>query len=79
MNLTNHHLPGFDVDVDMEKLPNIARERYKAFCSKGDDVCEGKGLSTKAPHLEYQKRIPEAVEFIKGWFERDEMEDGKLI
>lgn len=80
MNIPNSNQPGFDVDVDMEKLPNLERERYKAFCLEEDDICqEGKGLVFKLAHMKYQEIIPEAVEFIKRWFERDEGEEDGLI
>lgn len=37
LNIPNQNRTGFDVDVDLDKLPNIARERYKVF-SIGDGV-----------------------------------------
>lgn len=44
-------------------IPNFPPEKTLIICNEGDDVCEG-SLKTNPPHFEYEKRTPEAAEFV---------------
>ncbi|KAK4191093.1 cutinase-domain-containing protein [Podospora australis] len=48
---------------DNGQIPNFPREKTIIICNVGDLVCSGT-LTILAPHLDYSRRAPEAVNFI---------------
>ncbi|KAF9878450.1 ankyrin repeat protein [Colletotrichum karsti] len=50
---------------DKQQIPNFPKDKVKIICNDGDDVCKGT-LEVEPAHLDYVKRVPEAVEFLIG-------------
>ncbi|KAK3991457.1 cutinase-domain-containing protein [Cladorrhinum sp. PSN332] len=50
-------------EQDNGQIPNFPREKTIIICNRGDAVCSG-SLTILAPHLDYRRRAPEAVDFI---------------
>ncbi|KAF6839175.1 cutinase [Colletotrichum plurivorum] len=50
---------------DKAQIPNFPKDKLKIICNDGDKVCTGT-LEITPAHLDYQKRVPEAVEFLVG-------------
>ncbi|KAF3910417.1 Cutinase [Dactylellina cionopaga] len=48
---------------DRGRIPNFPTEKTKIICNTGDAVCSGT-LTILAPHLDYVRRVPEAVSFL---------------
>jgi cutinase len=48
---------------DRGRIPNFPTDRTKVICNTGDAVCLGT-LTILAPHLDYVRRVPEAVSFL---------------
>jgi len=44
-------------------IPNFPAAKTKIICNSGDAVCAGT-LTILAPHLDYVRRVPEAVAFL---------------
>jgi cutinase len=47
---------------DNGQIPNFPKDKVKIICNVGDLVCQG-SLVIAAPHLAYQPRVGEAVDF----------------
>ncbi|KAE9991998.1 hypothetical protein EG327_010388, partial [Venturia inaequalis] len=50
---------------DGGQIPNFPRAKVLVICNTGDAVCAGT-LTILAPHLDYVRRVPEAVSFLNG-------------
>lgn len=50
---------------DGGQIPNFPPEKTLVICNDGDAVCAGT-LTILAPHLDYVRRVPEAVSFLVG-------------
>ena len=50
-------------EQDGDRIPNFPTNRTLLICNTGDLVCNGQ-LIILAPHLDYRRRIPEAVNFL---------------
>ncbi|KAH7390361.1 cutinase-domain-containing protein [Cadophora sp. MPI-SDFR-AT-0126] len=50
---------------DRGQIPNFPRDKVLVICNTGDAVCQGT-LTILAPHLDYVRRVPEAVTFLTG-------------
>ncbi|EPE28051.1 alpha/beta-Hydrolase [Glarea lozoyensis ATCC 20868] len=48
---------------DRGQIPNFPPEKTLVICNTGDAVCRGT-LTILAPHLDYVRRVPEAVQFL---------------
>lgn len=48
---------------DDSQIPNFPPEKLLILCNDGDAVCSGL-LLVLPPHLDYEKRVPEAVAFL---------------
>jgi cutinase len=48
---------------DRAQIPNFPKEKTLIICNTGDAVCLGT-LTILAPHLDYVRRVPEAVQFL---------------
>jgi cutinase len=48
---------------DGGKIPNFPANKVLVICNTGDAVCRGT-LTILAPHLDYVRRVPEAVAFL---------------
>ncbi|KAH7635920.1 cutinase-domain-containing protein [Sordaria sp. MPI-SDFR-AT-0083] len=48
---------------DRGRIPNFPEEKTLIICNTGDLVCVGQ-LTILAPHLDYERRVPEALAFI---------------
>ena len=49
-------------EQDNGQIPNFPRDKVKVICNVGDAVCSG-SLTILAPHLDYVRRVPEALTF----------------
>ncbi|KAL2062485.1 hypothetical protein VTL71DRAFT_6751 [Oculimacula yallundae] len=50
---------------DRGQIPNFPKEKVLVICNTGDAVCLG-SLTILAPHLDYVRRVPEALTFLTG-------------
>ena len=50
---------------DGGRIPNFPTNKLKIICNTGDLVCVGT-LTILTPHLDYVRRVPEAVSFLTG-------------
>ena len=50
---------------DGGRIPNFPPEKTLIICNTGDAVCVGT-LTILAPHLDYVRRVSEAVKFLVG-------------
>lgn len=50
---------------DLGRIPNFPTNKLKIICNVGDAVCLGT-LTILSPHLDYVRRVPEAVSFLTG-------------
>ncbi|PVH72405.1 carbohydrate esterase family 5 protein [Cadophora sp. DSE1049] len=50
---------------DRGQIPNFPKDKVLVICNTGDAVCQGT-LTILAPHLDYVRRVPEAVSFLTG-------------
>ncbi|KAL3428325.1 cutinase [Phlyctema vagabunda] len=50
---------------DGQQIPNFPKDKLLIICNTGDAVCQG-SLTILAPHLDYVRRVPEAVAFLTG-------------
>lgn len=50
---------------DGGQIRNFPKEKVLVICNIGDLVCQGT-LTILAPHLDYVRRVPEAVAFLTG-------------
>ena len=50
---------------DNNRIPNFPTEKTKIICNTGDLVCSGT-LTITSAHLDYVRRVPEAVTFLVG-------------
>ncbi|OLN86277.1 putative cutinase 1-like protein 2 [Colletotrichum chlorophyti] len=50
---------------DKGQIPNFPKDKVEIICNKGDEVCKGT-LEVKLAHLDYERRVPEAVDFLVG-------------
>ncbi|KZL75638.1 cutinase 1 [Colletotrichum incanum] len=50
---------------DNGQILNFPKDRVKIICNDGDKVCDGT-LEIQPAHLDYERRVPEAVEFLTG-------------
>lgn len=48
---------------DKGQIPNFPADKVKIICNIGDAVCAGT-LTILVPHLDYVRRVPEAVSFL---------------
>lgn len=48
---------------DRGQIPNFPREKVRIICNSGDAVCAGT-LTILPAHLDYVRRVPEAVSFL---------------
>lgn len=48
---------------DDGQIPNFPAEKVLVICNAGDAVCRG-SLTITAAHLDYVRRVPEAVAFL---------------
>jgi cutinase len=48
---------------DRGRIPNFPTDKTKIICNIGDAVCLGT-LTILTPHLDYVRRVPEAVSFL---------------
>ncbi|KAK6531870.1 hypothetical protein TWF694_003035 [Orbilia ellipsospora] len=48
---------------DHGRIPNFPTEKTKIICNEGDEICNGT-LKVLRPHLDYTRRVPEAVDFL---------------
>lgn len=48
---------------DNGQINNYPPDQTLVICNDGDLVCEGT-LTIRAPHLQYERRTPEAIEFL---------------
>lgn len=48
---------------DGGQIPKFPKDKVLVICNTGDAVCEGT-LAILAPHLDYVRRVPEAVNFL---------------
>ncbi|KAJ6258233.1 Cutinase [Drechslerella dactyloides] len=48
---------------DNGRIPNFPTEKFMTICNDGDEVCHGT-LKVLKPHLDYTRRVPEAVTFL---------------
>ncbi|KAI9046832.1 hypothetical protein LZ554_008913 [Drepanopeziza brunnea f. sp. 'monogermtubi'] len=50
---------------DKGQIPNFPKDKVLVICNSGDAVCQGT-LSILPAHLDYVRRVPEAVTFLTG-------------
>ncbi|KAK1719628.1 cutinase [Colletotrichum lupini] len=50
---------------DKGQIPNFPKDRLKLICNEGDKVCTGT-LEITPAHLDYERHVPEAVDFLTG-------------
>ncbi|KXH28642.1 cutinase [Colletotrichum salicis] len=50
---------------DKGQIPNFPKDKLKLICNEGDKVCTGT-LEITPAHLDYERHVPEAVEFLTG-------------
>ncbi|KAF4483272.1 putative cutinase 1 [Colletotrichum fructicola Nara gc5] len=50
---------------DKGQIPKFPKDRVKIICNDADEVCKGT-LEVEPSHLDYVKRVPEAVDFLIG-------------
>lgn len=50
---------------DKGQIPNYPKGNLLVICNPGDLVCVGT-LTITAAHLDYVRRVPEAVSFLTG-------------
>ncbi|KAK2760060.1 cutinase [Colletotrichum kahawae] len=50
---------------DKGQIPKFPKDRVKIICNDADEVCKGT-LEVEPAHLDYVKRVPEAVDFLVG-------------
>ncbi|KAF3911156.1 Cutinase [Arthrobotrys entomopaga] len=48
---------------DGGRIPNFPTEKFHTICNDGDEVCHGT-LKVLKPHLDYTRRVPEALSFF---------------
>ncbi|GKT57549.1 cutinase precursor [Colletotrichum tofieldiae] len=48
---------------DNGQIPNFPKDKVKIICNDGDKVCDGT-LEIQPAHLDYERRVPEALEFL---------------
>ncbi|KXH29756.1 cutinase [Colletotrichum simmondsii] len=50
---------------DKGQIPNFPKDKLKLICNEGDKVCTGT-LEITPAHLDYERHVPEAVDFLTG-------------
>ncbi|OHF02492.1 cutinase [Colletotrichum orchidophilum] len=50
---------------DKGQIPNFPTDKLKLICNEGDMVCNGT-LEITPAHLDYERHVPEAVDFLTG-------------
>ncbi|KXH50233.1 cutinase [Colletotrichum nymphaeae SA-01] len=50
---------------DKGQIPNFPKDKLKLICNEGDKVCTGT-LEITPAHLDYERNVPEAVDFLTG-------------
>ncbi|KAK1474283.1 cutinase [Colletotrichum tamarilloi] len=50
---------------DKGQIPNFPKDKLKLICNEGDKVCTGT-LDITPAHLDYERHVPEAVDFLTG-------------
>ncbi|KAK1724526.1 hypothetical protein CaCOL14_000447 [Colletotrichum acutatum] len=48
---------------DKGQIPNFPKDKLKLICNEGDKVCTGT-LEITPAHLDYERHVPEAVDFL---------------